>query len=89
MYPGMTLREARAMCPLVVIVAPNPVREAGIAQQITDRLDDLSLLVESDDIQNSVAGTSISRVWDGITKSPSPRHLAVRRHRRICLRYPT
>jgi nucleotidyltransferase/DNA polymerase involved in DNA repair len=47
--PGMTLREARAMCPAVVIVAPNPVREAAIAQEITDRLDGISPLVELDD----------------------------------------
>lgn len=46
--PGMTLRETRALCPTVVILASDPVRETATAGAITRQLDDLSPLVEPD-----------------------------------------
>lgn len=46
--PGMTLREAHALCPQVVILTADPVRESTIVREITARLDDLSPLVEPD-----------------------------------------
>lgn len=46
--PGMTLREAQALCPQVVILTADPVRESTVAQKVTARLEDLSPLVELD-----------------------------------------
>ena len=45
---GMSLREATALCPEAVVVAPNPVREAAVAGQIAAGLGELSPLVEPD-----------------------------------------
>jgi nucleotidyltransferase/DNA polymerase involved in DNA repair len=49
--PGMNLTEAQALCPKVVILTPDPVRETTVVRQVTTQLDDLSPLVEpaSDD----------------------------------------
>lgn len=47
--PGMTLKEATALCPGAIVLLPNPVRETTIAHQIQDRLDAVSPLVEPDD----------------------------------------
>ncbi len=44
--PGMNLTEAQALCPKVVVLTPDPVRETTVIRQVTDRLDDLSPLVE-------------------------------------------
>lgn len=46
--PGMNLTEARSLCPNLVILTSDPVREATIVRQITAHLDDLSPLVEPD-----------------------------------------
>lgn len=46
---GMTLREATAMCPRAIVLAPDPVRESLIAQAIHLQLDQYSPLVEPDD----------------------------------------
>lgn len=46
---GMTLREAIALCPRVITLMPDPVRETTIDQGIRDRLEQLSPLVEPDD----------------------------------------
>lgn len=46
--PGMTLKETRAICPIVVVLTPDPVRETATAGAITRQLDDLSPLVEPD-----------------------------------------
>ncbi|HET9014237.1 MAG TPA: hypothetical protein VFN57_01485 [Thermomicrobiaceae bacterium] len=46
--PGMSLREASALCPEAVVVAPNPVRDAALFEQIVARLERLSPLVEPD-----------------------------------------
>ncbi len=46
--PGMNLTEARALCPTLIILTPDPVRETTIIRQVTARLDDLSPLVEPD-----------------------------------------
>lgn len=45
--PGMNLNEARSLCPTLVVLTPDPVREANMARIVTDRLNDLSPLVES------------------------------------------
>jgi protein ImuB len=45
---GMTLREAMAMVPEVVVVDPNPAREGAVAEDILGALAELSPLVESD-----------------------------------------
>lgn len=47
--PGMTVKEATALCPTAIVLMPDPVRETTIAQQIRDRLDRVSPLVEPDD----------------------------------------
>ncbi|MBA2246608.1 MAG: DNA polymerase Y family protein [Chloroflexia bacterium] len=47
--PGMTLREATALCPGAITLMPDPVREAATAQDIRERLEQLSPLVEPDD----------------------------------------
>ncbi len=47
--PGMTLKEATALCPGAIILMPDPVRETTITKQIQDRLDQVSPLVEPDD----------------------------------------
>jgi len=44
--PGMSLREASALCPEAIVVAPNPVRDAALFEQIVSRLERLSPLVE-------------------------------------------
>jgi len=46
--PGMTLREASALCPNAVILAADPVRESTVAHDIQNRLDQVSPLVEPD-----------------------------------------
>jgi len=47
--PGMNLREASALCPTAVVLASDPVRETTIGQQIQERLEHLSPLVEPDE----------------------------------------
>jgi DNA polymerase-4/protein ImuB len=47
--PGLTLREATALCPDAVILMPNPAAEARIAREILERLEKLSPLVEADE----------------------------------------
>lgn len=46
--PGLTLRETTALCPDAVILLPNPATETRIAQEILERLEGLSPLVEAD-----------------------------------------
>ncbi len=46
---GMNLREASALCPTAVILASDPVRELTIGQQIRERLEQFSPLVEPDE----------------------------------------
>jgi DNA polymerase-4/protein ImuB len=43
---GMTVREATALCPEVVILLPNPAREAAVREALLDRLETISPLVE-------------------------------------------
>lgn len=45
---GMSLREARALCPNVVVLTPDPVRESAIIHDISNQLDQVSPLVEPD-----------------------------------------
>ncbi len=45
---GMNLREVSAVCPDAIILMPDPVHELAIAQQIQQRLEQLSPLVEPD-----------------------------------------
>ena len=47
--PGLTLREATALCPDAVILMPNPAAEARIAREILERLEEISPLVEADE----------------------------------------
>lgn len=47
--PGMNLREASALCPTAVVLAADPVRERTVSQQIQERLEHLSPLVEPDE----------------------------------------
>jgi len=47
--PGLTLREATALCPDAVILMPNPDAEARVAREILERLETLSPLVEADE----------------------------------------
>lgn len=47
--PGMNLREASALCPTAVVLAADPVRERTISQQIQERLEQVSPLVEPDE----------------------------------------
>lgn len=47
--PGLTLREATALCPDGVILMPNPAMEARISQQIQSSLELISPLVEADE----------------------------------------
>jgi DNA polymerase-4/protein ImuB len=47
--PGMTLRETRAICPVVVVLTPDPVRETTVAGEIGRNLDAISPLVEPDE----------------------------------------
>ncbi len=47
--PGMSVREAIALCPEAVILSPNPVREAGVAERLLVQLEQLSPLVEADE----------------------------------------
>ncbi|MDQ3442775.1 MAG: DNA polymerase Y family protein [Chloroflexota bacterium] len=49
--PGMNLREASALCPTVVVLAADPVRERTVSQQIQNRLEHLSPLVEPDEAE--------------------------------------
>jgi DNA polymerase-4/protein ImuB len=49
--PGMTLREASALCPTAVTLVPDPVHEATISQEIQARLEQVSPLVEPDDAE--------------------------------------
>jgi DNA polymerase-4/protein ImuB len=46
--PGLSLREATALCPAAVVLAPNPVREADVAARLLERLERLSPSVEAD-----------------------------------------
>jgi DNA polymerase-4/protein ImuB len=46
--PGMSLREASALCPEAVVVESNPVRDEAHFARIVDRLEQLSPLVEPD-----------------------------------------
>ena len=46
--PGLTLREATALCPDAVILMPNPAAETRIAHEILEHLEELSPLVEAD-----------------------------------------
>src|SRR5262245_13087137 len=46
--PGLSLREATALCPEAVVLAPNPVREADVAARLLERLERLSPVVEAD-----------------------------------------
>lgn len=46
--PGMNLTEAQALCPKVIILTPDPVRETSVVRRVTARLNDLSPLVEPD-----------------------------------------
>jgi DNA polymerase-4/protein ImuB len=46
--PGMTLREATALCPEAVVLAADPVREAAVAERLLTGLERLSPLVEAD-----------------------------------------
>ena len=52
--PGMSVREAIALCSEAVILSPNPVREATVADHLLTRLEQLSPLVEAD---ASIPGT--------------------------------
>jgi DNA polymerase-4/protein ImuB len=45
---GMNLREAHALCPSLIILTPDPVRESAITHEISDQLDQVSPLVEPD-----------------------------------------
>ncbi|HWV23518.1 MAG TPA: DNA polymerase Y family protein [Thermomicrobiales bacterium] len=46
--PEITVREAMALCPEVITLPVNPVREASVHDEILDRLEAISPLVESD-----------------------------------------
>src|SRR5579883_3004623 len=46
--PGMSLREASALCPEAVVVVPNPVRDEESFARLVERLEELSPLVEPD-----------------------------------------
>lgn len=46
--PGLSLREATALCPAAVVVLPNPARESTLQREILDRLERFSPLVEAD-----------------------------------------
>jgi nucleotidyltransferase/DNA polymerase involved in DNA repair len=46
---GMALKEASALCPEVVIVQPNPLRDAEVFERIVARLEQLSPLVEPEE----------------------------------------
>jgi nucleotidyltransferase/DNA polymerase involved in DNA repair len=46
--PGLSLREAGALCPQVVVLTPDPAREAATAEEILTALEALSPLVEPD-----------------------------------------
>jgi nucleotidyltransferase/DNA polymerase involved in DNA repair len=52
--PGMSVREAIALCSEAVILSPNLVREATVADHLLTRLEQLSPLVEAD---ASIPGT--------------------------------
>ena len=46
--PGMTLREATALCPDALTLLPNPTRESDLQRQLLDRLERFSPAVEPD-----------------------------------------
>ena len=46
--PGLTLREASALCPESVVLLPNPARESDLQRQLLDRLEGFSPAVEPD-----------------------------------------
>ena len=46
--PGMSLREASALCPEAVVLPPNPAREADAFERMVSALEALSPLVEPD-----------------------------------------
>jgi DNA polymerase-4/protein ImuB len=46
--PGITVREALALCPEAITLLPNPAEENRIAGKILDRLEQTSPLVEAD-----------------------------------------
>jgi len=46
--PGMSVREAIAICSEAVILTPNPVQEAAVAARLLSQLEGLSPLVEAD-----------------------------------------
>ncbi len=46
--PGLSLREATALCPEAVVVLPNPARASTLQCEILDRLEGFSPLVEAD-----------------------------------------
>lgn len=45
---GMALREATALCPEAVVLAPDPVRETTMGERLLAALEDLSPTVEAD-----------------------------------------
>src|SRR5690606_6033397 len=47
--PGLTLREATALCPDAVILLPNPAAEAQVSREILERLEEISPLIEADE----------------------------------------
>jgi nucleotidyltransferase/DNA polymerase involved in DNA repair len=49
--PGMSLREATALCPDAVMIMPNPAMLSRISHQILTRLERLSPLVEADELE--------------------------------------
>ncbi len=46
--PGLTLREASALCPESVVLLPNPARESDLQRHLLDRLERFSPIVEPD-----------------------------------------
>ena len=47
--PGMTLREANALCPEAVTLLPNPAKESDLQRQLLDRLERFSPAIEPDE----------------------------------------
>lgn len=47
--PGMTLREANALCPETLTLLPNPAKESDLQRELLDRLERFSPAVEPDE----------------------------------------
>jgi DNA polymerase-4/protein ImuB len=73
--PGISIREALALCPEAIILLPNPVEETRVSSGIRDRLEQMSPLVESDPAEPGcwyIDLTGLERHYD------SPAHAARR-----------